>query len=293
MERKTIAVVGLGLIGGSLAMALRGFEDYQIVGVARRRETVDYANVHGVGDTATTEVKEVLSRADVTWLCLPPQGILDFLAAYLCDFKPGSLVTDVCGVKTAIVDGAKCLPPSVDFIGCHPMAGKEVSGIAHAEGSLFRNAHFIITPQPGNTTEHLELMKRMGEYMGFRDVVTATPEQHDAIIAYTSQVMHVMAAAVCDDPDLFDCKGFEGGSFRDCTRVAALDVPLWTELFSLNAPALCRVIQTLENNLHAYREAIECGDREALAAKLEHSASRKRQMNLEGPPRGDSYKPEG
>ena len=113
-----------------------------------------------MGDTATTEVKEVLSRADVTWLCLPPQGILDFLAAYLGDFKPGSLVTDVCGVKTAIVDGAKCLPPSVDFIGCHPMAGKEVSGIAHAEGSLFRNAHFIITPQPGNTTEHLELMKR-------------------------------------------------------------------------------------------------------------------------------------
>lgn len=293
MEKKTIAVVGLGLIGGSLAMALRGFEDYHVIGIARRQETVDYANAHGVGDTATTEVSAVLKGADVTWLCLPPQGILDFLETHKNDFKPGSLVTDVCGIKTAIVAGAKCLPPTVDFIGCHPMAGKEVSGIEHAEGTLFRNAHFIVTPQEGNSAEHLELMGKMGKYMGFRDVVTATPEQHDAIIAYTSQVMHVMAVAVCDDPDLFACKGFEGGSFRDCTRVAALDVPLWTELFSLNAPALCKVIKTLEDNLHTYREAIESGDRERLAEKLEYSASRKRQMNLEGPPRGDSYKPEG
>ncbi len=291
-EKKTIAVVGLGLIGGSLAMALRGFEDYEVVGVARRQETVDYAAAHGVGDTATTQVTEAIRRADVTWLCLPPQAILDFLAAHRGDFKPGSLVTDVCGVKTAIVEGARCLPEGVDFIGCHPMAGKEVSGITHAEGTLFRNAHFIITPQPGNTAEHLALMESMGKYMGFRDVVTATPEEHDAIIAYTSQVMHVMAVAVCDDPDLFSCKGFEGGSFRDCTRVAALDVPLWTELFSLNAPALCKVIRTLEDNLRAYREAIESGDREKLAEKLAYSAARKRQMNLEGPPRGDSYHPE-
>lgn len=292
-NRKTIAVVGLGLIGGSIAMALRGFEDYQVVGIARRQETVDYANAHGVGDWATQEVSAVLREADVTWLCLPPQGILEFLEAHKNEFKPGSLVTDVCGVKTAIVEGAKCLPDGVDFIGCHPMAGKEVSGVEHAEKTLFQNAHFILTPQPENTAEHLALMEKMGKHMGFRDVVRATPEEHDAIIAYTSQVMHVMAAAVCDDPDLFSCKGFEGGSFRDCTRVAALDVPLWTQLFSLNAPALSKVIKTLEDNLRAYREVIEGGDREALTAKLAYSAARKRQMNLEGPPRGDSYKPEG
>ena len=108
-----------------------------------------------------------------------------------------------------------------------------------------------------------------------------TPEQHDAIIAYTSQVMHILAVAVCDDPDLFLCRGFEGGSFRDCTRVAALDVPLWTELFSMNAPALTRVIRTLEDNLRSYREVLEAGDPAALAQKLEHSAARKRRMNLE------------
>ena len=132
-------------------------------------------------------------------------------------------------------------------------------------------------------------MERMARHMGFRDIVNTTPEQHDAIIAYTSQVMHVMAAAVCDDPDLFTCKGFEGGSFRDCTRVAALDVPLWTELFSLNAPALTVVIRRLEENLRSYREVLEAGDTARLAEKLTWSSDRKRRMNVEAK-RGDDVK---
>ena len=125
------------------------------------------------------------------------------------------------------------------------------------------------------------LLHRIADHIGCRDVVNTTTAKHDAIIAYTSQVMHIMAVAVCDDPDLFDCKGFEGGSFRDCTRVAALDVPLWTELFSMNAPALCKVIRNLEDNLRAYREVIASGDTAALAEKLAWSADRKRHMNLE------------
>ncbi len=287
MGGMTVAVVGLGLIGGSIAMALQGFEDCTVVGAVRSQRTYDLALERQVADRLTMDAAQAVREADVVWLCLPPQAILDFLAAHRDHFKPGSLVTDVCGVKTAIVEGARCLPDTVDFIGCHPMAGKEVSGVANAESDLFRGAHFILTPSGKNDPAHVALLERMAQYMGFRDVVRATPEEHDAIIAYTSQVMHVMAAAVCDDPDLFSCKGFEGGSFRDCTRVAALDVPLWTELFSLNAPALTRVIQTLEDNLRAYRETIQSGDRAALAEKLRHSSDRKRRMNFEGPPRGD------
>lgn len=283
MEKKTIAVVGLGLIGGSVAMALRGFEDCEIVGAVRSQKTYDLAVENHVADCVTMDAAQAIRAADVTWLCLPPQVTLNFLSEHRGDFKPGSLVTDVCGIKTAIVEGAKCLPEGVDFIGCHPMAGKEVSGIANADRDLFRGAHCILTPNEGNHPAHVALMERMASYMGFRDVVRATPEQHDAIIAYTSQVMHVMAVAVCDDPDLFACKGFEGGSFRDCTRVAALDVPLWTELFSLNAPALCKVIQNLEDNLRAYREVIQAGDREALTKKLQYSSDRKRQMNFDSP----------
>lgn len=287
MGGKTVAVVGLGLIGGSVAMALKGFEDYRVLGAVRAQKTYDFALAHGVCDQVTMDAAQAVREADVVWLCLPPEAILDFFQTHRDDFKPGSLVTDVCGVKTAIVQGAKeSLPDTVDFIGCHPMAGKEVSGVANADRDLFRNAHCILTPDDTNDPAHVALLERMARYMGFRDVVRTTPQRHDAIIAYTSQVMHIMAVAVCDDPDLFDCQGFEGGSFRDCTRVAALDVPLWTQLFSLNAPALCKVIQTLEDNLRAYREAIASGDRDALAAKLQYSSDRKRRMNFDSPAPG-------
>ncbi len=276
-----IAIIGLGLIGGSLSMALKGFEDYEVVGVDTDPATLDFARTHAAADSLSGDALAVLPTADVVFLCLHPRGIVDFLSAHRDRFKPGALVTDVCGIKTAILDAAAVLPPAVDFIGCHPMAGKETSGIFHADKALFRGAHFILTPRPTSTLEHVHLMERMAAHLGCRDVVNTTTAKHDAIIAYTSQVMHIMAVAVCDDPDLFDCKGFEGGSFRDCTRVAALDVPLWTELFSMNAPALCKVIRNLEDNLRSYREVIESGDTRALAEKLAWSAERKRHMNLE------------
>lgn len=278
--KKRIVIIGLGLIGGSLAMALKGFEDYEIVGADIDADTLAYAQARGVADMVTAD-SGVIASADVVILCLRPEGITDFLCTHKDDFKPGALVTDVCGVKTAILAAAECLPPTVDFIGCHPMAGKESSGIAHADGTLFRGAHFIRTPRPENSPEHLALLARMAARMGCRDVVDTTPEAHDALIAYTSQIMHILAAAVCDDPGLFQCRGFEGGSFRDCTRVAALDVPLWTQLFSMNAPALTAVIGRLEDHLRAYREVLERGDRKALAEKLLYSSDRKRRMNLE------------
>lgn len=282
-ENKIIAVVGLGLIGGSMAAALRGFEDYTVVGVVRRQATADYAMSHGVCDRVTLDPGEVLPQADLVYLCMNPQGIVDYMATYKDLFKPGALVTDVGGIKTAIMQGAKVLPETVDFIGCHPMAGTEFSGIEHSFPTMFQRAHFILTPGERSTQAHMDLMRRISAYIGCSDVVVTTPERHDAIIAYTSQVMHIIAVSVCDDEDLFQCRGFEGGSFRDCTRVAALDVELWTQLFSMNAPALTKVIDRLEKNLHAYRTVIESGDTRALADKLEWSAGRKRQMNLPGP----------
>ena len=281
-----IAVIGLGLIGGSVAMALKGFEGATITGVVRSQSTLELAVERRVCDRVTLDPMEAIADADVVWLCMQPKAIVRFLEEHKDHFKPGALVTDVCGVKTAIMEAAKVLPDEVDFIGCHPMAGKETSKLNNAEATLFRNAHFILTPRAESTAEHVEMMERMGRYMQFRDVVNTTPEQHDAIIAYTSQVMHVMAVAVCDDPDLFACKGFEGGSFRDCTRVAALDVPLWSELFSMNAPALTKVIRRLEDNLREYREVLEAGDVKTLEEKLAYSSERKKQMNIESK-RGD------
>ncbi|MGN0985867.1 MAG: prephenate dehydrogenase [Candidatus Enterenecus sp.] len=277
---KKIAIVGLGLIGGSMALALKGFEDYTVVGVVRRQATADYALAHGVGDEVTLDAGAALRQADVTVLCINPQDIVDYMREHRDDFKPGSLVTDVCGIKGAIMKGAEVLPDTVDFIGSHPMAGTEFSGIEHALPDMFRNSHYIITPRESSRPENIALLERMAAYMGCKDVVNTTPEEHDAIIAYTSQMMHIIAVSVCDDEKLFDCQGFEGSSFRGCTRVADLDVDLWTQLFSMNQPALTAALDRLADNLDAYRQALRSGDTELLREKLTWSASRKHRLDL-------------
>ena len=272
---KKILVVGLGLIGGSLAMALQGFEDFEVVGAVRSQATLDKAAARHAADRLTFDPAGELPEADVVVLCQDPAGIIAFLDEHRDRFKPGCLIWDVCGVKTAVMEAAKRLPQGVDFIGCHPMAGKEVSGIDNAESTLFRNTHFIVTPGPGATQEHLDLLRRMADWCRFGDVTVTTPERHDQMIAYTSQLMHVIAVSVCDNDELFSCMGFEGGSFRDCTRVAALDPAMWTQL---------------EQRIRQYRLAIEAGDQEALRAMLAHASGRKKQINLERA-RGDDVRP--
>ena len=179
-------------------------------------------------DEVAERVEDVLGQADVVLFAMRPHGVAQQIEAFRDSFKPGALVTDVGGIKGAIMEAAQCLPDTVDFIGCHPMAGKETSGVENAEKkSCFITRILFWTPGPRSTQEHVDLLQRMGKYMGFRDVVITTPEEHDAIIAYTSQLMHIIAVATCDDEDLFRCKGFEGGSFRGCTRwrrwMAAVD----------------------------------------------------------------------
>ena len=287
---KKILVVGLGLIGGSLAMALLGFEDFEIVGTDVSPAVREQAADKGAGDRVVPDPGPELPGADVVVLCQDPAGITGFLAKHRNRFKPGSLITDVCGVKTAVMEAAACLPDGVDFIGCHPMAGKEVSGIANAEAGLFRNTHFIVTPGPRSTGEHVALLRRMAAHCRFGDVIETTPERHDAMIAYTSQLMHVIALSVCDNDELFACQGFEGGSFRDCTRVAALDPAMWVQLFTLNAPALTQVVRALEERMGQYRKAMESGDVEGLRAMLARASDRKKRIDLERA-RGDDVHP--
>ena len=277
--KKTMAIVGLGLIGGSMAMALHGFEEYELLGVDVSQPTLRYALEHGIVDRISEDAQTALGQADVVFLCMHPQGIVNFLKQHREHFKPGAMVTDVCGIKGAIVQAARVLPEGVSFVGGHPMAGTEFSGIQNAIPNMFQAAHYILTPNEQSSADHIAMMERLAHHIGCADVVRTTPEQHDAIIAYTSQMMHVIAVAVCDDPSLFEYQGFEGDSFRGCTRVAALDVPLWTQLFSLNSQALCKALEHLEENIRTYRQAIQAGDRDALVEKLSYSSARKRKMN--------------
>ena len=276
---KHIVIAGLGLIGGSMAKALRGFEDFDIIGVDVSQPTLRYALENGIIDRAEEDPVKALAAGDLVFLCLHPEGIVDFMARHRDHFKPGAMVTDVCGVKGAILEGAKVLPESVSFLGGHPMAGTEFSGIQHALVNMFHGAHYILTPNGQTSPEHLSLMCRAAAYIGCANVVETTPEQHDAIIAYTSQMMHIIAVAVCDDPSLFQYQGFEGDSFRGCTRVASLDVPLWTQLFTMNSGALSQALERLEENLRQYRLALQSGERQELSDRLARAAARKREMN--------------
>ena len=146
MEQKRILVVGLGLIGASLSMALQGFEGYEVVGAVRSQSTYDQAVARHAADRVTFDPAAELPGADVVILCQDPAGIIGFLRANRERFKPGCLIWDVCGVKTAVMEAAECLPEGVDFIGCHPMAGKEVSGIDNAEGTLLPRGSRVIEP---------------------------------------------------------------------------------------------------------------------------------------------------
>lgn len=276
---KHIVIVGLGLIGGSMARALEGFPGYDRIGVDVSEPTLRYAVENGVVDRVEADPVRALTEGDLVFLCMHPRGIVSFLEEHRDHFKPGAMVTDVCGIKGAILEAARVLPDTVSFVGGHPMAGLETSGIQHSLPNMFHKAHYILTPNGQSSPEHVALMEQVARHIGCADVVKTTPEQHDAIIAYTSQMMHIIAVAVCDDENLFQYQGFEGDSFRGCTRVAALDVPLWTQLFSMNRPALCAALEQLEDHLRQYRQAIEAGDCDALSEKLAFSAARKRKMN--------------
>lgn len=284
---KNIVIVGLGLIGGSLAMALKGFEGYTVVGVDTDSEVRRLAKERDI-DIVTDDTKSALEGGDVVFCCLHPRGIIRFLKEHRDHFKPGALVIDVCGVKTAVMESAENLPGSVDFIGSHPMAGKERGGIINSGKKLFHGAHYIITPTENSRPENIALLGRIAKYIGCADMVTTTAGKHDEIIAYTSQIMHILAVSICDDPIMFDCLGFEGGSFRDCTRVAALEPRLWAELFAMNTGPLTAAISRLEDNLKAYREAIESGDLALLQERLRASSDRKKKMNIERR-RGDDF----
>lgn len=283
---KNIVVVGLGLIGGSLASALRGFEDYNIMGVDIDRNTRLYAEENKIGDIITDDTKYAVNHGDIVICCLYPKDTIQFLQEYKDEFMDGALVLDVCGIKTGVMEAGGCLGDKVDFIGTHPMAGKERGGIVNSTGKLFYGSHYIITPRNDSREENIELLYRLAKHIGCSNVIKTTPEKHDAIIAYTSQTMHIMAVSVVDDPALFECQGFEGGSFRDCTRVAALEPEIWTELFTMNAQKLSESLRKLEDNLREYREVIEAGDSVKLMKKLQNSSDRKRSVNLESR-RGD------
>lgn len=270
MKCNAITICGLGLIGGSLLKALQGFEGATFYGIDTNDATWQAARNAGLIEDER-DAAAAFAKADVSIICLPPEATLDCINQNT--FKESALVTDVCGVKQAIYEGLT--NQNIDFIGGHPMAGREVSGFSASNATLFRNASYLITPTETNSPEHVDLLKRMAAYIGCRETVITTPAEHDAMIAYTSQLMHVVAAVLCASPRLLKAKDFSAGSLRDCTRVAKLDSRLWSQLFLANREELSACITEFENGLDVIKACLSRDDAAGLADFLEQSVQRK------------------
>lgn len=260
-----IIVVGLGLIGGSFCKALSAYTNHSCYGIDSNPLTVAAALADGaiVGEG-------VLSEGDLVLICLYPEGVSDFLESHINDFKPGAMIVDACGVKSGIVGRCEALaaPAGLDFLGGHPMAGRELSGYEASLTDLFKAASFIVTPTEKTSPEILKTVEELALAMGFGRVVVSTPPEHDRIIAYTSQLPHVVSNAYLKSPAAKSEGGFSAGSFRDFTRVARLNVPMWSALFLENREPLLRELDTLMENLAKVRSALSDSDRTLLEKLL-------------------------
>ncbi len=277
MEKKTIAIVGLGLIGGSMALALRRRTPHHIIGICRNPAVAEAALSQGAIHEAGRA--EDLSRADVLLLALPPEATVDYLRANAHRLTPGRVVSDVCGVKQGIVSAceALCAPYGACFVGGHPMAGKEHSGFGNADADLFVGASYILTPTDKTDPTALAVMQELATAMGCARLTITTPADHDQIIAFTSQLPHVLAGAYVTSPTCPRYRGYSAGSYRDVSRVATVDEHLWSRLFIWNKDALCGEIDGLIERLSRYREAIAAEDEDELKGILTEGRIRKEQ----------------
>jgi len=268
--------VGLGLIGGSLAMAMRAApvsEDETIWAVDRDPVTREDAVNAGAVDAVFSDLDEApVESAGLLLLCLHPAACMEALRRIAPRLAPGAVVSDVCGVKRPIAACAReAMPPSGTarawFIGGHPMAGKERGGFSNASPALFRRALYLLCPE-GAPGAAVDLLRGLATRVGCKDVILTDPDTHDANVAYTSQMMHVLALAICEQEPFSKSFGFEGNSFRGATRVAALEAGLWTELFWDNREKLAQVVGELAGKLGEYLALLTGNDREALARRL-------------------------
>ncbi|MBQ7656180.1 MAG: prephenate dehydrogenase [Clostridia bacterium] len=257
-------IVGLGLIGGSLARSIKFHSNYTVYGLDKKETALLQARMVGAIDGELTE--DNIQDCDVTLVALYPADAVNWILAHLNSFKPGSLVIDCCGVKRFVCD--KLYPafqgnPAV-FIGGHPMAGRERSGFTYAQDDLFENASMILAPAPGTDIETIRRAKEIFLSIGFAKVRFTTPQEHDEMIAFTSQLAHVVSSAYVKTPLAPKHRGFSAGSFRDMTRVARLNEDMWTELFLENDDLLLSQTEALIKNLQEYHDALKNRDEEKL-----------------------------
>lgn len=275
-----ITIVGLGLIGGSYAMALRALNPKNIWAIDINKETLEKAEKTGMIDKGYIDEKNFLKKSDLVIICLYPDLIVEFIRDNQKNFKKGAIITDTAGIKGDIVNNVNTfISEDIDFISGHPMAGSENKGFDFATKDLFKNANYIITPSEKNKEENINLLIALAKKIGCRNVVKIDPQRHDEIIALTSHLTHVLAVTLVNSNVLdIDTRLFIGGSFRDASRVALINSELWSQLLISNKKHVVNQIETFENNLKSIKDAIMNDDINFLQDKFNEASCKRREL---------------
>ena len=273
---KRILIVGLGLLGGSYARGLKRF-GFHISAITKEQSSIDFALKEGIIDEGSTEIDaRMIGEADLVIFALYPHVFVEWIAENQGLLKSGALITDVTGVKRSIVYKIQdILRPDVEFVAAHPMAGREVSGVENSTDRMFFGANFIVTPTEKNTPEAVETIIELGRLLGFSNVTTLSPEEHDEMIGFLSQLTHCIAITLMTCNDKENMEKFTGDSFRDLTRIARINDLMWSELFVANKDVLLEQMNLFIGKFNELKEMLESDDIDGMRAMMRHSTERR------------------
>ena len=273
---KKILIVGLGLLGGSYAKVLKRF-GFHISAITLEQSSIDYAIRENIIDEGSTELDErMIGEADLVIFALYPHVFVEWIENNQGLLNSGALITDVTGVKRSIVyQIQKMLRPDVEFVAAHPMAGREVSGVENSTDRMFIGANYIITPTEKNTPEAIQTCIELGRLLGFSNVTTLSPEEHDEMIGFLSQLTHCIAITLMTCNDKENMEKFTGDSFRDLTRIARINDLMWSELFVANKDVLLDQMNLFIDKFNSLKTMLETEDIDGMRAMMRHSTERR------------------
>ena len=273
---KRILIVGLGLLGGSYAKALRRF-GFHISAITKEQSSIDYALKEQIIDEGSTQLDErIIGEADLVIFALYPHVFVEWIEQNQSLLKSGALITDVTGVKGSVVYRIQdMLRSDVEFIAAHPMAGREVSGVENSTEKMFVGANYIVTPTEKNTPEAIQTCMELGKLLGFSNVTTLSPEEHDEMIGFLSQLTHCIAISLMTCNDKEHMEKYTGDSFRDLTRIARINDLMWSELFVANKDVLLDQMDMFMNEFGKLKAMIEQEDIDGMRAMMRHSTARR------------------
>lgn len=270
-------IVGLGLLGGSYARGLNE-KGYYVEAITRSQSTIDYALEHEFIKKGTIEPnEEMIADADVIVFSLYPHVFVEWIEKYGKYIKSGTVITDVTGVKQCIVEKIQnMLPDGVEFISAHPMAGKEVYGIENSDEKIFFGANYVVVPTEKNTEDGIEVCKRIGEILGFGRITQLSPQEHDEMIGFVSQLTHCIAVTLMTCYEHEHLEKYTGDSFRDLTRIANINEIMWSELFLLNKESLLRQMDLFKKEFEKLYDYLVEDNRDGMMEMMKSATVRRK-----------------